>query len=87
MIKREEIANPQSCLNRALDDEMTFVLLARDPTAARVIRFWVNERINLGKNNEGDREIKEALECASRMQRSHDEVRRAVVEMRLAVKE
>lgn len=33
VIKSEELSNPASCMNRALPDEMTFVLLARDAAA------------------------------------------------------
>jgi hypothetical protein len=55
MIKREEIANPDSCLNRAEDDEPIFVLRAHDKTAPSVIRAWANgyvfEKGGLGKMN------------------------------------
>jgi hypothetical protein len=34
MIKSKELSDPQSCMSRARDDEMTFVLLARDLCAA-----------------------------------------------------
>lgn len=37
MIKRDEVSNPNSCLNRAKDDEMVFVLLARDEAAAHMV--------------------------------------------------
>ena len=40
MIKREELSNPNSCINRAADDEPVFVLLAHDPVAAEVVRTW-----------------------------------------------
>lgn len=40
MLKRDEIVNPQSCLNKAADDELVFVLRARDPIAAEVVEFW-----------------------------------------------
>ena len=33
MTKRELLADPNSCLNRAADDEPVFVLLGRDPAA------------------------------------------------------
>ncbi len=40
MLKRDEIATPTSCLNKAADDEPVFVLRAKDPLAARVVRHW-----------------------------------------------
>jgi hypothetical protein len=67
MIKRDEIENPKSCFNRALDEERIFVLLARDPAAPIAIRAWVAERIRLGKNRSGDDQIREALDCANLM--------------------
>jgi len=55
MIKREEIANPDSCLNRAEDDEPIFVLRAHDKTVPSVIRAWANgyafEKGGLGRMN------------------------------------
>ena len=70
MIKREELTNPKSCMSRAKDDEMTFVLLGRDAAAPATIRFWVDERIRLGKNCLMDPQIVEALECAASMERA-----------------
>lgn len=67
MIKREELTNPQSCMSRAADDEMTFVLLGRDASAPFAIRMWVDHRINHGKNKASDPQIKEALACADKM--------------------
>ena len=55
-------------MSRANDDEMTFVLLARDIAAPFAIRAWVSERIRLGKNFVDDLQIKEALDCALRME-------------------
>ena len=68
MIKREELSNPNSCLSRARDDEMTFVLLGRDVAAPAAIRAWINERIRLGKNEDGDDQIVEAETCAASME-------------------
>lgn len=68
MIKREELSNPDSCMSRARDDEMTFVLLARDAAAPVAIRAWVRERLRLGKNVAFDDQILEALECADAME-------------------
>ena len=69
MLKRDETKNPQSCLNKARDDERLFVLLARDSAAPVAIRAWVAERLRLGKNTSDDAQIREALDCATRMER------------------
>lgn len=62
MIKHEELKDPNSCLNRALPAEMIFVLLARDVAAVPTVRFWISERIRLGKNKPDDPQIVEAQE-------------------------
>ncbi len=63
MLKREELADPQSCLNRAADDELIFVLLGRDVATRAAIRAWIDERIRLGKNTADDQQIRCALRC------------------------
>jgi len=40
MQKKYEIANPNSCLNKAASDEPLFVLRAKDPLAAETVRAW-----------------------------------------------
>lgn len=67
MIKREELSNPESCMSRAREDEMTFVLLGRDKAAPVAICAWVTERLRLGKNTRHDAQITEALVCAEIM--------------------
>lgn len=68
VIKREELTNPNSCMSRAHDEEMTFVLLGRDAAAPVAIRAWMAERIRIGKNKPGDAQILEALQCAESME-------------------
>lgn len=68
MIKSKELADPNSCMSRARDDEMTFVLLGRDKAAPAAIRAWVAERVRLGKNDVHDPQIREALTCATAME-------------------
>lgn len=60
MRKHEELSNPDSCLNKARDDEMLFVLLGRDESAAFAVRAWILDRIARGKNKPGDPKIMEA---------------------------
>ena len=45
MRKSEEIADPNSCWNKAGEDEFVFVLLCRDPDIADVIRYWATKRM------------------------------------------
>lgn len=68
MRKRDELDNPDGCMARALDDEMTFVLLGRDAAAPAAIRHWIAERIRLGKNRAGDPQLVEAEQCARTME-------------------
>ena len=60
MRKRLELTDPASCMSRARDDEMTFVLLGRDKAAPAAVRAWIEERIRLGKNTREDPQILEA---------------------------
>ena len=69
MLKRDELADPASCLNRAAEDEMLFVLLGRDEAARVAIQAWIAERIRIGKNQPEDDQIKEAQRCADAMAR------------------
>jgi hypothetical protein len=69
MRKYQELSDPGSCLNRAAENELTFVLLARDPAATVAVRFWIEERIRIGQNARNDPQIVEAerwIETASR---------------------
>jgi hypothetical protein len=77
MIKREELTNPNSCMSRARDDEMTFVLLGRDIAAPIAIRAWIETRIDLGKNKRTDSQILEAEATILSIQREHQEKARA----------
>ena len=70
MRKVDELSNPNSCLNKAKDDEMLFVLIGRDVAAPQAIRAWVEARIKLGKNQRDDAKIIEALQCAQKMEES-----------------
>ena len=41
MIKIKEIEEESSCLNKAHDGELIFVLLERDVSSADAVEFWV----------------------------------------------
>jgi hypothetical protein len=71
VVKRDELNDPRSCLNKAGETEWLFVLLARDPAAPSAIRAWVAERLRLGANDAGDEQLAEALQVADRMERHH----------------
>lgn len=64
MIKSREISDPNSCLNRAKDDEFVFVLLEHDAAFSHAIREWAKKRIEIGKNKPEDPQIIEALRGA-----------------------
>ena len=67
MIKSLECASPNSCWNKAKEDELIFVLLGRDIASSAAIMTWCQERIRLGKNKPGDSQITEAINCAHQM--------------------
>lgn len=72
MLKSEELApGAQGCLARADDNEMVFVLLARDATAPMVIDIWCDARIACGKNEPTDHQIIEARKCAEVMREQY----------------
>lgn len=72
MIKSKELTDPNSCMSKAKDDEMTFVLLGRDKAAPVAIKAWIAERLRLGKNTIDDDKIKEAILCAMRMESKNE---------------
>jgi hypothetical protein len=69
MKKYKELSDPTSYLNRARSTELIFVLLGRDLVAPYAIRAWADERVRLGYNKANDAQIREALNCAERMER------------------
>ena len=58
------------CYAEAGDDEPVFVLLARDPVAASVVRYWVERRElkTLGTDAEVSKR-NDALKCADEMEK------------------
>lgn len=60
MLKKYELYEPTSCLNRANADEPVFVLRANDPLFAATIRHWASMSCGV---RSPDR-IDEALRCA-----------------------
>jgi hypothetical protein len=74
MLKLQELTQIDSCLNKALNQEMIFVLLARDAAAPEAIRAWCQRRILLGLNTPDDPKIREALQCAETMENTQDDI-------------
>ncbi len=68
MRKFDELDCPTSCLSRAKDEEMLFVLRSHDVAAPATVRAWIQERIRLGKNKPDDPELIEAEQCAQAME-------------------
>jgi hypothetical protein len=66
MKKLDELSDPNSCLNKARDDEQLFVLIGRDPAMSQTLRYWAHKRIQLGKNKQDDQQIQEALALADK---------------------
>ena len=64
MTKQKELKEKDSCFSKARDDERMFILLERDVATPATIRFWAKERLRLGKNQQHDPQIKEALALA-----------------------
>jgi hypothetical protein len=60
MLKRDEESHPGSCLNKAMPDELIFVLLARDPAACHAVSEWAKKRVELGLNGADDLKIRQA---------------------------
>lgn len=57
MRKRDELSNTSSCLNKAGDDELLFVLLGRDASSIDAVNAWIESRIRRGKNKPDDPKI------------------------------
>ena len=72
MRKEEELNNPTSCLNRAADNEMLFVLMGKDLATPETIRFWCKKRIELGKNKVDDEQIINAQKYAFEIEMERD---------------
>lgn len=84
MRKRDELTNPLSCMSRAREDEMTFVLLGRDLAATVAVQAWIEERIRLGKNTRQDAQIVEAERWIETVLVKQAIIRKAVQEEREA---
>lgn len=62
MKKHEELSDPNSCWNKAADDEPVFVIRAKDPEAVGTVMEWCNRRIRHNHNSSGDKKLRDAVE-------------------------
>jgi hypothetical protein len=65
MLKKEELAQPTSCMNKAAPDEPVFVLRAKDPFAAQAVRLWAA----MAQGHHEDDKLCEAADLADHMDR------------------
>lgn len=65
MTKREELSNPASCLNKAAEDEIIFVLRSTDKLSPRLVRAWAEAAAMYGCAPE---KVAEARLCADMME-------------------
>lgn len=79
MTKAEAIADPNSCWNRALDDEPVFILLGRDIAATDAIYRWIFSRIERFKNVQGDAQLVEAYASIGSMLAFSEKVKCGIV--------
>jgi hypothetical protein len=73
VIKSQELLRVDSCLNKALPEEMIFVLREKDDEAAETIRYWAFRRVMSRKNKWDDPKIIEALQQADYIDSVRDE--------------
>jgi hypothetical protein len=71
MIKSRELSEPTSCINKSQDDEMVFVLCARDPLAADLVRIWANQREVRGGKPEKVAEARAAADAMDTWRAAH----------------
>lgn len=75
MQRKLELSLASSCLNKAHDEEVLFVMMARDAAAPDAIRAWAQRRVDLGLNKADDAEIVEAIGAADLMDEQRPELR------------
>ena len=68
MLKKDELRDKNSCLNKAANDEPVFVLRAQDLLAPKVINFWCQLAGSAGTSAE---KIAEARRLIQLMEQWH----------------
>jgi hypothetical protein len=67
--KHEELIDPNSCLNKARDDEMLFILCGDDRSAPSTVMDWIRHRVEFGQNAPTDGKLQCAGSVAEIMDR------------------
>lgn len=67
MTRYENIADPNSCWNKADMNSLLFILIERDRAAPATILSWIEHRIALNLNKREDGQIQDALRIANQM--------------------
>lgn len=70
MKKRDEIEQPNSCLNKAAEDEPVFVLRAKDPIAPAAVEEWARQAQQTGRHEPAKIEEARALAASMRAWRT-----------------
>jgi hypothetical protein len=65
MMKYQELSDPNSCLNKAADDEPLFVLRSTDKLAPALVRLWADLAAAHGCAEE---KVRDAVLAAERME-------------------
>lgn len=64
MKKKDLINDPNSCLNKCLEDQETFLLIESDPMMPLTVMIWAMLRVQFRHNKKDDECIKEATRLA-----------------------
>lgn len=73
MLKHEEASDPDSCWNKADDNEEVFVLLGRDIATPMAIMRWIEMRVLYQKNKASDMQIQGAYAITKRLIKKNKE--------------
>lgn len=76
MTKQQVIYDPNSCWNKAEENERMFILLGRDESTPFAIEAWIDHRLRTGKNRMPDRQIQDAITIMQEIMMEQMEKRR-----------
>lgn len=71
MIKSKELSDPSSCINKSQEDEMVFVLCARDRHAPAAVRGWADDYERDGGRPEKAAEARAAADAMDAWRKEH----------------
>lgn len=67
------------CIQKALDTERLFVLMARDPSAPETVVDWIGRSLK----QQPPEKLHEALDCAIEMANTKDDIRSEIFQQRM----